>query len=87
MVLKEKGDRVREAITILKKLQEIGLTDIEPGYRLTKSALDIWISNGESREEKIEFARHGRTGYLSLPALQGKHASFLLKAVKEEAQE
>ena len=80
---KTKGDRVKEAVTLLKKLQEIGIYPEDLGYKQTKTAIDAWISDGAEATEKIEFMRHGRIGHLTLPYHSGNTLSFVLKATEE----
>ena len=81
--LKTKFDRVKESVEILKKLQEFGVHISEPGYVKTKEILDAWISDGESRSDKIPFPRASRIGHIVLPKFQGKNASYVLKATEE----
>ena len=80
---KTKAERVREAVEILKQLKEVGVTDSDPGYKTTKRILDEWIASGESRQEKIPFIRAMRVGHMILPKLEGRAASFVLKATDE----
>jgi hypothetical protein len=80
---KTKAERVREAVEILKQLKEVGITESEPGYKITKEHLDAWIQDGEPRKEKIPFGRAMRVGEMLLPRLEGRAASFVLKATDE----
>jgi hypothetical protein len=80
---KTKGERVREAITLLKKLQEVGIHSEDLGYKATKNALDKWISDGSEMTEKIEFMRYGRVGHLTLPYHSGNTPTFVLKATEQ----
>jgi hypothetical protein len=82
-VPKEKGERVRDAIEILKQLKEVGIPDSDPGYIATKKVLDAWILDGEARQEKIPFPRALRVGHMLLPRLAGRQATFVLKATDE----
>jgi hypothetical protein len=74
--LKTKEDRVKEAVTILKKLMEVGITNMDPGYKQVKEYLDKWIADGESADYRIEFARYGRKAELILPRRKDKTASL-----------
>lgn len=82
-VPKEKGERLRDAIEILKQLKEVGIPDTDPGYIGTKKILDAWIADGEPRQEKIPFPRALRVGHMLLPRLAGRQATFVLKATEE----
>lgn len=77
----DKGDRISHTVTLLKKLIKVGIPQTDSGYLLTKKALDKWISDGESLEIQIEFARYGRVGHLALFA--DKSPTFVLKATEE----
>lgn len=77
----DKLARVSHTVTLLKKLIAVGIPKTDPGYSLTKQALDKWISDGESIETQIDFARYGRVGHLSL--FTDKSPTFVLKATEE----
>ena len=77
----DKLARVSHAVSLLKKLIKVGIPQTDPGYALTKKALDKWIADGEPIETQIEFARYGRVGHLSLFA--DKSPTFVLKATEE----
>ena len=63
---KTKGDRVKDAVTILSRLKLVGITDIDPGYQETKRYLDEWIKTGEYAHHKYYFFRYGRKAELIL---------------------
>jgi len=77
----DKLARVSHTVTLLKKLIAVGIPQTDPGYSLTKKALDKWIADGEPLESQIQFARYGRVGHLSLFA--DKSPTFVLKATDE----
>lgn len=76
------ADRVRETVTILTKLQEVGIPTHEPGYVQTKAIMDAWIRDGGRQEHEIMFPRFERRGLLELPARAGQSASILLKVIR-----
>jgi hypothetical protein len=78
--LKPKEDRVKESITILNKLKELGIKDIEPGYQRVKELMSEWVKTGESVTETVEFPYFGRKADLVLPKRADRTASLLLKA-------
>jgi len=78
--LKSKSDRVAEAVDILKKLKQVGIPATEPGYKLTKQALDTWIATGAASTTEAPFMRYGRTGIMVLPEKAPEKASYLLRA-------
>ena len=81
--LKAKADRVKEAITILRKLKDLGIPQTNDSYLETKRVLDIWIADGLSSKTEIPFVRFGRIGYLGLPSVAKEVATFQLKATPE----
>ena len=77
---KTKAERVQEAVQILSKLKQLGIVISEPGYKMTKAALDTWIKDGEAQEEQeIPFPRHGRTAFMTLPSQHIKPSISVLK--------
>jgi hypothetical protein len=76
------ADRVKETVTILKKLQEVGIPTTEPGYLETKALMDTWIREGGRQEHTVFFPRFDRRGELTLPARAGQSASLLLKVIR-----
>ena len=81
--LKDKGERVRDAVEILTKLKEVGITQYDSGYVMTKEILDAWIADGEPRTEKIPFPRALRIAHMTLPRLAGRKVTFVLKVTEE----
>lgn len=63
---KTKGDRVRDAIKILNRLQMVGIPKTDPGYLETKKYLDEWIVTGEYKHHKYYFFRFGRKAEMIL---------------------
>lgn len=77
---KPKEDRVKESIEILKKLRDLGLSEREPGYVLTKQKFSEWVATGEPWTGDIEFPMLQRKAEIVLPARADRVASLLLKA-------
>lgn len=77
---KSKMDRVKESITILKKLQELGIPSTEPGYLETKQHLDEWIQGGDRWDGRVDFPRFGRRAELILPVRPDRVANMTLFA-------
>ena len=78
--LKPKAERVKEAVTILGKLREIGVPSNEVGYIVTKQKIDEWIQGGPAFNDIIEFPRLQRRAELKLPVKMGRVASLMLFA-------
>ncbi len=76
---KSKEDRLKETITILKKLKEVGIVETEPGYQEVKRLMSKWVHDGESASYKVEFPRYGRRADLVLPARADRAATINLK--------
>jgi hypothetical protein len=77
---KPKEDRVKESIEILKKLRDLGLSEREPGYILTKQKFSEWVATGEAWSGDIHFPMLQRKAEIVLPARADRVASLLLKA-------
>jgi hypothetical protein len=78
--VKSKADRVKEAITLLTKLKELGIPDTEPGYKQTKGHLDSWINGGDAWSGRVDFPRFGRRAELILPVRADRISSMKLLA-------
>lgn len=79
-VPKNKADKVKETITLLTKLKELGIPENEPGYTETKRRCDEWINGTEAWSGRIDFPRFGRRAELILPSREGRVSSMKLFA-------
>lgn len=78
---KSKEDRLKETLTILHKLEEVGIASTDPGYTKVKELMSEWVrKGGDSASHTIEFPRHGRKGELVLPRRADRAAGLSLKA-------
>jgi len=78
---KSKADRVKETVTILKKLKEVGVPDTDAGYSLIHKHMSKWVHDGEALTVTVPLMRYGRDAYLILPSEEGEVASCRLKVV------
>lgn len=78
---KPKGERVKETISILRKLMDFGIMDHTDAYLKTKEYLDDWIKTGEEAQHLIDFSKVKRTGILVLPREINKSAELILRAM------
>jgi hypothetical protein len=76
---KPKEDRLRETLTILQKLNEVGVPATDPGYLEVKARMSQWVKDGAATVAKIEFPRITRRGELVLPWRADRAASLNLK--------
>jgi hypothetical protein len=81
--LKSKMDRVKESVTILKKLQELGIPTNEPGYMITKQHLDEWIAGGDVWEGRVDFPRFQRRAEMVLPVRPDRVVSMTIFAPRK----
>ncbi len=81
--LKSKSDRVKESITILQKLKELGIPSNEPGYLMTKMHLDAWIAGGDRWDGRIDFPRFQRRAELILPVRPDRTVSMTIFAPRK----
>jgi hypothetical protein len=84
MALKEKGDRLKESITLLKKIAdlpaEMGMNHSDNAYIQIRSAISEWTKTGVPCTLRIPMYRQGRIAELSLPS-DGGTATLALKVL------
>ena len=81
--MKTRGQKIAEVVDLLKKLIKSGIPSTDSGYYQTKMLMDSWLSSEiDLVDEKIEFMRYGRIGYLSMFNESGKNPVFVLKATE-----
>jgi hypothetical protein len=78
--IKSKAERVKETITLLKKLPDVGIPRESYAYSQVQDLMTVWINGGPAVIEKIDFESHW--GTLVLPVKEGKVSSLDLKAKK-----
>lgn len=79
-IYKTKAERVKEGVTILQKLKEVGVKVIDPGYIKAKQLIDNWIKDGETVSEKFYFELCDRRAEILLPKKKIHVASLRLFA-------
>jgi hypothetical protein len=79
--VKPKADRLREGITILKKLQEVGIGPLEPAFAEIKALISGWVTTGEAVAKAVPLVRFDRVAHLVLPQRRTAVASLVLKTV------
>ena len=77
---KTKEQRLKETMEIINKMKEIGLSEKEPGYIMTKEKLSEWVKTGETWSGTIDFPMLGRKADVVLPARADRVARILLRA-------
>jgi hypothetical protein len=82
--LKPKEDRVREGITILQKLKEVGIPPTDIGFRNIQEAVSEWVKTGEPISKKIPFARVDRIAEVVLPQKRTAIASVVLRVIPND---
>lgn len=80
---KPKEDRLREGITILKKLREVGIPSDNGGFKEIQKTISDWVTTGTAVQIRIPIPRYDRDAELVLPARKDKVASLLLKVIKD----
>jgi hypothetical protein len=78
---KTKEDRLKETLTILKQLLNLGISSDDSSYLLVKEQFDEWIKTGNSWSGSIQFPRHGRRADIILPKRITKAATLNFKVV------
>jgi hypothetical protein len=80
--IKPKAERLKETITLLKKLPQVGIPDNSYMYEKVKGLMTAWVNDGLAVTERLDFKTHW--GTLILPTQLGKVSSLDLK-VKRNA--
>ena len=77
--LKEKGERLAEVVSIIKKLDGLGLNDNYDGIEDFKAILKQFVKDGVYKQGKINIIGTKRQIVYMLPERQGKEISIELK--------
>ena len=78
--IKSKAERLKETITLLKKLPDVGIARESWAYSQVQDLMTAWVNGGPAVTEKIDFESHW--GTLVLPIKEGKVSSLDLKVKK-----
>jgi len=74
------ADRVRESVTLMKKLtQDLGMSKESPEVQELKSHLDDYIKNGTCWTGHIVFSSYGRIADVHLPQKASKPIEVTLR--------
>jgi len=76
-MLKSKGERLKETITLLKKLPEVGVARESYPYSQVQDLMTEWVNGGSYKKDVNDVVSH--TGTLTLPVIEGKVSSLDLK--------
>ena len=79
-MVKSKGERLKETITLLKKLPEVGVARESYPYSQVQDLMTEWVNGGGYKREIIDFDSH--IGTLTLPTVEGQVSSLDLKVKK-----
>jgi hypothetical protein len=77
--LKEKEERVKEGITILKKLRDLGVPESLGEYNQLKDIIRTWVNEGEYWKGKLVFPTFERVADITLPSRQGYTAELYFR--------
>jgi hypothetical protein len=64
-------ERISESMTILNKLQELGIPPTDPGYKELSGHFNTWIKGGEAWVGHVDFHRWNRRAKVLLPIKVG----------------
>lgn len=79
---KPKVERVKETITLLNKLKEVGILDTDPGYLEIKEKMATWVKEGGSATFEVDFVRTNRRAEVVLPRRADRAASINLRVLR-----
>jgi hypothetical protein len=80
--VKPVAERLKEGVTLLRKILDLGIVETEPGYVTIKERIDAWVRRDEAWSGKADFVRYGRRAYVNLPLRAGCEATAVLKVWK-----
>jgi hypothetical protein len=66
-LVKPISERVKESITLLQKLQDLGIQSDDPSYKELSAHMNTWIKGGPTYQGTIDFAHYNRRAKLFLP--------------------
>lgn len=75
--VKPKEERLKETLTLLGKLPEVGIPKTHPLFVKVKEMMSGWVNMGPAVCERIDFGSHW--GDLTLPVKAGRVASLDMK--------
>lgn len=78
--LKPQSERIKESVTLLKKLKELGVRTNDYGYIQIKQHLDEWIQGGDKWSGTIEFSFYDQKVEMDIPVKPGKELMVKLLA-------
>jgi len=81
MEMKSKEDRVKEGITILKKLRGVGIPPMNFGIQTVQKKISEWVNSGSAIKEIISIPNYDRDAHLSLPQQKGQTAELVLRQI------
>jgi hypothetical protein len=72
--MKPVAERIQESMEILTKLQELGISNTDPGYKQVSEKFNEWIRGGETFQGHVDFVRWNRRAKILLPTKPGTFA-------------
>jgi hypothetical protein len=84
---KPKEERLKEGVTMIKKLKQVGISPEDSGFQSIQKAVSEWVKTGEEFKDVIPFARYDRNAHIVLPKYVGSSASIVLKVIDASAYE
>jgi hypothetical protein len=81
-MLKTREERVKEGITLLRRLKETGVPTTSPSFKDIQQLVSDWVIRGEAISSTVHILRSDRDAVITLPAEVGKTAQIVLKKVE-----
>ena len=79
--MKSKEDRLKEGLTILKKLRGVGISPTNFGIQTIQKKISEWVSSGSEIKEVIPIPNYDRDAHLTLPVERDRVAELVLKQI------
>jgi predicted double-glycine peptidase len=69
--VKPMEERLQESMTILRKLQDLGVPSTDPSYKELSGKFSEWVKGGETWQGNVDFYRFNRRAKVLLPTRPG----------------
>ena len=84
---KTKEERLKEGLTMIKKLKQVGISSEDFGSKNIQKAVSEWVNTGEAFKGVIPFAKYDRDAHIVLPKFANETATIVLKVIDPSAYE
>ena len=81
-VLKTKAERVKEGVSLLQQLRDMGVKEFYDGFQELQNTVRDWVNSGEPWQGVVPFPEYGRVAEVELPKYNNRAAGINFKVKK-----